>query len=112
MPEKEISLFPTLVASLSTLKLSTVGYQIFEKFQTAGSLFSYSMCLPPYKSSGWPKCSLPSVLPQNCPPPCSSSLLLVQLVMMMVVDVAGMKNHTAAMQQGAHIMEALASRKD
>ena len=29
----------------------------------------------------------------------------------MVVAVAGMKNHTAAVQQGAHMVEALASMR-
>ena len=30
---------------------------------------------------------------------------------MMTVDVARMKNHIVAMQQGAHMVEALASRR-
>ena len=52
MSEKEISLVPAPAAVLLTLKLSIVGCQIFEKFKTVGSLFSYSMCLPLYHSSG------------------------------------------------------------
>ena len=63
MYEREISLFPAPAAGWSTLKLSTVGCQIFGKFQTAGSLFSCSTFLPLYQSSSYLEYSLPFVLP-------------------------------------------------
>ena len=40
MSEREIFLYPTPAASWLALKLSTAGYQIFGKFQSAGSLSS------------------------------------------------------------------------
>ena len=49
--ERESSIFPTPATGLSTLKLSSVGCQIFEKFQIVGSLFSYSMCFLLYQPS-------------------------------------------------------------
>ena len=84
----------------------------FEQFRPGTHLISCLKCSLWYQFSDLLGHSLLYAPLQNYLPLFSSSVLLAQLVMLIVVVVPKMKNHTVAMQQGVHTVEALVSRRD